>query len=206
MTTYAGVALQVLGGPDPGIPRSGSAAVAVRVGTRAGTWDGQGPTAQGVRLDVAARPVVGRHDGLGPHVLGRVLDALRGAVEGTWAGRGPIVVGRFIPLSAVYRNADRLTLAGIATDLSGTPLRLAQLQFIGETVQQHFFGGVTDGNGIYVAFLDVGDTYTAFAYTTASGIVWRLDHREVGANTTGLVFRQVTRRGGFGEGIFLQGA
>jgi hypothetical protein len=205
MTTHAGRAVQVLGGPDPGIPRGGSTAFGICSATRAGTWDGLGPTAQGVRLDVAVRPVVGRHDGLGPLVPTRVLAVMMGAVGSTWAGRGPVVVGRFIPLSAVYRNADRLTLAGLATDLAGQPLRVVNLQFIGETVQQHFFGGVTDANGLYVAFLDVGDTYTAFAYNTA-GTVWKLDHRDAGANSTGLVFRQVTRRGGFGEGLFLQGA
>jgi hypothetical protein len=118
---------------------------------------------------------------------------------------GSLLVGRFIPLSAVYRSADRITLAGLAVDLGGAPLRSVQLQFIGETVQQHFFGSSTDSNGIYVAYLEVGDSYAAYAYSAATGLVWRLEKENPEPNTTTLVFRRLTKRGGYGEGIFLGG-
>jgi hypothetical protein len=36
--------------------------------------------------------------------------------------------------------------------------------------------------------------------------VWQLDHEDVQPNTHGLIFRQITRRAGFGEGLFLQGS
>ena len=181
--SWTGAELTMQGDQPPFILRGGSAAFAVAFGDLAGRRDVSGDSWLVHRIQILTATLAGRLD-------------LTGQV---W-------VGRFIAVSAVYRNADRITLAGIATNLAGQPLRNVQLQFIGETVQQHFFGGSTDANGIYVAFLEVGDDYTAYAYSATTGIVWRLDHEDVQPNTTALVFRQVTKRGGFGEGLFLQGA
>jgi hypothetical protein len=181
--SWTGAEVTMQGGPAPFIQRGGSTALQVFAGNLAGRQDLTGDAWLVHRVQVLTATLTGRLD-----------------------MTGQVWVGRFIPISAVYRNADRITLAGIATDLAGVPLRTVQLQFIGETVQQHFFGGSTDANGIYVAFLDVGDDYTAYAYSAGTGIVWRLDRMDKQANTTTLVFRQVTKRGGFGEGIFLQGA
>ncbi len=178
--TLSSVGLGVQGGVDPAYPRGGSTAIAALSATIDGSWDGQGPVV--------------------PSVVVRVLQAVK---TGTWDGQGPVWVGRFIPMSAVYRNADRLTIAGFATDLAGMPLRQVQLQFIGETVQQHFFGSGTDGNGFYVAYLEIGDTYAAYAYHPLSGTVWKMDHQTALPNRTDLVFRQVTKRGGQ-DGLFLR--
>ena len=180
--TLSGVGLAIQGGPDPAYPRGGSSAFA----SIAAVWGG--------RLDATGGPIEAR-------VLSAIATTLAGRLDTT----GAVLVGRFIPISAVYRNADRITLAGFATDLAGNPLRQVQLQFIGETVQAHFFGGSTDGNGIYVAYLEVGDTYQAFAYSATSGIVWKLDHQLVQPNTTTLVFRQLTKRGG-ADGFSLKAA
>ncbi|MHB8633028.1 MAG: hypothetical protein ACYDBQ_03540 [Thermoplasmatota archaeon] len=182
-TTYAGAVLAPAGGVDPAYPRGGSLAL------------GFTTAAQNGRLDVT-----------GGTLAGTIIAGLTAVIGGRVDLNGTVLLGRFIPLSAVYRNADRITLAGIATDLAGQPLRQVQLQFIGQTVQQHFFGGSTDANGIYLAYLDVGDTYDCFAYHAGTGTVWKLDHEDTSnPNTTTLVFTRVTRRGGFGEGLFRGG-
>ena len=118
---------------------------------------------------------------------------------------GQRYAGVRLHVAAVYRQGDKLTLAGYARDLAGAPLRNVQLHFIGETVQDHFFGAATNLDGIYAAFLDVGDTYTAFAFNPTTGITFALHEWQESPNTTTLVFRQVTKRGGLGEGLFLNG-
>jgi hypothetical protein len=205
MTTYEGIALNLAGSPDPAYPRLGSAPLDVHAADWAATWDGQGPQTEGLRLPLNAAADVARHDPHGPQAEGFLVAAVKAQLAGTWDGQGPRLIGRFIPISAIYRNADRLTLSGIAVDLASQPLRSVQLQFIGETVAQNYFGSSTDTNGIYIAYLETGDTYTAYAYHTATGTVWRLESTHKEPNTTTLVFRQVTRLGGFGEGLFLKG-
>lgn len=118
---------------------------------------------------------------------------------------GSIFTGRAFAISAVYRNSDRITIAGYALDLAGKPLRQYQIQFVGQTVQAHYFGSATDLDGIYVAYLETGDDYTAYAFDTKRGLTYRLEQMVTLPNQTNLVFRLVTKRGGFGEGIFLQG-
>jgi hypothetical protein len=178
-----GAALAVQGGADPAYPRGGSTALDLAAWPRVGTFDGQGPTAQASALATCSTASVGR------------LNAT-----------GAVLVGRCIAVSAVYRSGDRLTLAGYARDVAGQPLRAMQIQFIGESVQSHYFGSATDLDGVYVAFLEQGDTYTAFAFSPATGIMFRLERREDLPNQTNLTFRQLTKRGGYGEGIYLQGA
>jgi hypothetical protein len=178
-----GAALDAQGGADPGIPRGGSAALALAARPWAGSLDGQGPTMTG--LGVPCRATAG---------LAR-LDAT-----------GAILDGESIEVSAVYRTGDRLTLAGYARDPAGQPLRSVQIQFIGQSVQAHFFGSATDLQGVYVAYLEQGDTYTAYAFSPTTGITFRMEARHDTPNQTNLTFRQVTRRGGYGEGIYLQGA
>lgn len=180
--SWTGAAFQVQGSPAPFIERLGSMAFQVALATPAGRDDTNGDVWTVHRIATLLAQITGRHD-----------------------MTGQLWVGRFIPISAVYKNSDRITLAGVALDLSGQPLRAMQLQFIGETVQEHFAGASTDGNGIYVAYLDTGDTYTAYAFSVGRGFVYKLDHQEAGPNTTTLVFKLLTKRGGFGEGLFLQG-
>lgn len=114
--------------------------------------------------------------------------------------------GRKFVLSTVYRQGDKTTLVGHALDLAGQPLRQVQLQFIGETVQGNYFGSGTNLDGVFIAYLDAGDTFTAYAYDTVSGTVWRLLSKQETPNQTNLVFQAVTKRGGFGEGLFKRSA
>lgn len=111
--------------------------------------------------------------------------------------------GRALRLDKVYRSADRITYVGYALDQSGQPLRQYQVQFIGETVQENFSGTATDLNGIFVAYLTVGDTYTAYAFDPRAGFVYELVSITTKPNSVDLVFKLKTRRGGFGEGLFL---
>lgn len=107
-------------------------------------------------------------------------------------------------VSAVYRQGDKLTLAGYALDLAGNPLRQFQLQFIGETVQENTAGFGTNLDGVYAAYLTVGDTYLVYAFHPATGVVFKLDHEEEPTpGQTNLRFRQVTRRVA-GDGVFLR--
>jgi len=124
------------------------------------------------------------------------------------AGRVHLLTGnhplaRFLQVSKVYRTGDRITYAGYALDLAGQPLKQVQVQFIGETVQDNFAGSGTDLNGIFVAYLPTGDTYQAYAFSPKTGITWALERIVDHANSVTMEFRQVTKRGGFGEGIFL---
>jgi hypothetical protein len=179
--TVPGLALAGQGGTDPGIPRGGSAALAA-----------------------VAVALAGRLDGLGPPIAAQTPTQASTAAVARLDATGALLVGRFIAVSAVYRTGDRLTLAGYALNLAGQPLREYQVQFIGESVQAHYFGAGTDLDGVYVAFLDQGDTYTAFAYSPTTGITFRLESMQTTPNQTTLTFRQVTKRGGSGEGLFRQ--
>lgn len=116
---------------------------------------------------------------------------------------GSTLQGRVLRLDKVYRSADRITYVGVALNQSGQPLRQYQLQFIGETVQENFAGTATDLNGIFVAYLTVGDTYTAFAFDPRAGFVYELVTITTKPNSVDLVFKLKTKRGGFGEGVFL---
>lgn len=111
--------------------------------------------------------------------------------------------GRALRLDKVYRSADRITYVGYALDQSGQPLRQYQLQFIGETVEENFSGTATDLNGIFVAYLTVGDTYTAYAFDPRAGFVYELVSITTKPNSVDLIFKLKTKRGGFGEGVFL---
>ncbi len=180
--TWTGAELTLQGGPAPFIERGGSTAFQVIQGN-----------------------LIGRRDASGDAWLLRRIQTLLATITGRVELNGSVWIGRFIPVTAVYKNSDKITLAGVAVDLSNQPLRAMQLQFIGQTVQEHFAGSSTDANGIYVAYLDTGDTYTAYAFSVGRGFVYQLDHQETGPNTTTLVFKLLTKRGGFGEGVFLQG-
>jgi hypothetical protein len=179
----ASAALGVQGGVDPSYARGGSAALTVAVVPWAGSFDGHGPVVAGIGFAALSSAILGRLDATGASLVGVALT-----------------------VSAFYRTGDRLTLAGYARDLAGNPLRAFEVQFVGQSVQQHFFGSSTDLDGIYVAFLDQGDTYTAFAFSPTSGVTFRLERMDTTPNQTNLTFRQVTKRGGSGEGLFRQGA
>jgi hypothetical protein len=180
--TYDGLAFAVAGGEAPFIERGGSLA-----------------------MNLATALWVDHEPLSGDSWLHRRIQTLLADLTGRVDLNGTIWVGRFIPVTAVYKNSDKITLAGVAVDLSNQPLRMMQLQFIGQTVQEHFAGASTNADGIYVAYLDTGDTYTAYAFSVGRGFVYQLDHQEAGPNTTTLVFKLLTKRGGFGEGLFLQG-
>jgi hypothetical protein len=181
-TTYEALAFSIAGGEAPVILRGGSTAFNLASGLLTGHAALNGDTWLLRRIQTLLAQITGRVD-------------LNGIA---W-------IGRFIPVTAVYKNSDKITLAGIAVDLADQPLRSMQLQFIGETVQEHFAGSSTNQDGVYVAYLDTGDTYTAYAFSITRGFVYQLDHQESGPNTTTLVFNLLTKRGGFGEGLFLQG-
>jgi hypothetical protein len=181
-TSYDGSAFFVAGGEAPFIERGGSAAFYLA----SGLLTGHAPLN-------------------GDSWLLRRIQALLADVTGRLDLNGTVWIGRFIPVTAVYKNSDKITLAGIAVDLANQPLRAMQLQFVGQTVQEHFAGSSTNNDGVYVAYLDTGDTYTAYAFSVGRGFVYQLDHQEAGPNTTTLVFKLLTKRGGFGEGLFLQG-
>lgn len=180
--TFTGAAMNVAGSTAPFILRGGSLA-----------------------LTLASGPVVGHEPLSGDTWPGRIIPLITVLITGRLDTTGAVFEGRELVVSAVYRNGDRLTIAGYARTIPGQPLRQFQIHFIGETVQDHFFGAATDLNGVYVAYLDTGDTYTAYAFSPKSGITYKLETLESTPNQTNLTFRQVTKLGGFGEGIFLQG-
>lgn len=205
MATFDGIQLAPAADQSSGGPWGGSASLPVWLATPDGRRDVSGDAFQGLVQTLVSTIAGTRLDATGGPYQG--LLAVIAAADASFRldATGQAWFGRFIPISAVYRNADRVTLAGLAVNLAGQPLRSVQIQFIGETVQDHFFGAGTDTAGVYVAYLETGDTYTAYAFSPTTGIVFKLDHQETGPNTTTLVFRQVTKRGGFGEGLFLQG-
>ncbi len=116
---------------------------------------------------------------------------------------GDVLQGRALRLDRVFRSADRITYVGYALDQTGHPLRQYQLQFIGETVQENFAGTATDLTGIFIAYLTVGDTYTAYAFDPKAGFVYELVSTIANPNSVTLTFKLKTKRGGFGEGLFL---
>ena len=205
MATYAGASVSVLSGDD-----------SARMELSGASWTGAAVAIQGgpapfidrlgsLAMNLGLATQNGRRDVSGDSWLVQRVTTLLAQLTGRLDLTGQVWVGRFIPISAVYRNADRVTLAGLAVDLAGNPLRQVQLQFIGLTVQDHFFGSGTDGNGIYVAYLDTGDSYDAYAFSPSRGQVFKLDHQTPGPNTTTLVFRLLTKRGG-ADGFGLKAA
>lgn len=169
--------------PAPLINRGGSEALATMVQDHAG-----------LALILTGRVLVGVDD----DVTERALPSGRALIL---TGNHPLA--RFIQVSKVYRTGDRITYAGRAVDLSGQVLRQVQLQFIGETVQDNFAGSGTDLQGIFVAYLPTGDSYRAYAFSPNTGLTWELERIVDLGNSVRMEFRQVTKRGGFGEGIFL---
>jgi hypothetical protein len=192
-------------------------------GTRTANQPNQGATREGVALQATGGPApvidrlgvheltqlaalhAGRANETGATFLARLLAAKSVPLTGFLAAQGGRYAGRRFQVSAFYRQSERITLSGYAFNLADQPLRQVNLQFVGETVQDHFFGATTNLDGIYVAFLEVGDTYSAYAFNPKSGITYRLESMIEKPNQTDLVFRQVTKRGASGEGIFLQG-
>jgi hypothetical protein len=208
MATFDGAAIGPQGAPAPDIQRGGAAPAAPVEGTAAGQQDPRSGTTLPAQ---SAASSTGDATGSPLQLSGAAWVArghlLQNAPLAGWLLQltGQFFAARAFQISAVYRSSDRLTLSGYAVDLAGQPLREYQLQFVGETVQQHFFGSATDLDGIYVAYLDTGDTYAIYAFHTTKGTTYRLESEVQYPNRTDLVFRLVTKRGGTGEGIFLQG-
>jgi hypothetical protein len=176
-----GAALNLTGSVPPFILRGGSA-----------------------RLATAAGLIAGHDPRNGDAWPARIIPLQTVLITGRRNNTGANFASRSLRVTAVYRNSDRLTIAGYARDLAGNPLRAFQLQFIGETVQDHFFGSASDLLGVYVAYLDQGDSYAIYAFNTQTGITFRLERQDKTANQTNLVFRRVTKQG-TGEGLYRQG-
>lgn len=206
MAEYEGVPLQTQGSPAPPNDYGGSRSIGLSTGTlfdfvlafSGDAWVSHSGTISlgtvaGFMLDLS-----GDEYGSAPFILQpaqlnqRMTPVL-----------GDELLGRALRLDKVYRSADRITYVGYALDQTGNPLRQYQLQFIGQTVQENFSGTATDLTGVFVAYLTVGDTYTAFAFDPKAGFVYELVSIVENPNSVTLTFRLKTKRGGFGEGIFL---